>query len=159
MVNTSEHHYQAIIEWTGNLGVGTDNYKAYSRNYLIKISGKEIIKGSSDPAFRGDLSRFNPEELLLASLSSCHMLWYLHLCAQNKIVVEAYSDEAEATMLENEDGSGYFKSVILKPVVTIAHKNVLSLAEKLHIQANKMCFIANSVNFEVHHKPGFLFTG
>ncbi len=145
------HYYKAIIEWTGNLGSGTINYQAYSRDYLVKMDGDKIIKGSSDPVFRGDPNRFNPEELLLASLSACHMLWYLHLCAENNIVVTAYTDEAKATMVMHANGSGNISEVILNPHVKIANSAMAEQAKHLHKQANKMCFIANSVNFTVSH--------
>lgn len=147
------HTYKTKLTWTGNTGKGTVNYHAYQRDYKIQIEGKPEIKGSSDPAFRGDKNRHNPEELFVASLSSCHMLWYLHLCSENGITVVDYSDDAEGVMTEKENGAGYFESVTLKPEVTILEPDKKKLAEQLHSQANKMCFIANSCNFEMGHKP------
>jgi organic hydroperoxide reductase OsmC/OhrA len=147
------HHYNATINWTGNLGTGTENYKTYKRDYSIKIDGKtEDILGSSDPSFLGDATKYNPEELLLASVSSCHMLWYLHLCATNNIVVSAYKDLATGIMEEIENGSGKFTGIELNPAITINSKADLKLAELLHEKANRVCFIANSLNFKVTHK-------
>jgi organic hydroperoxide reductase OsmC/OhrA len=148
-----KHHYSLTTEWTGNTGNGTSGYQAYSRKHRICIKGKQDIIGSSDPAFRGDLSLHNPEELLLASLSACHMLWYLHLCADNGIVVISYADEATGIMQENDNGSGAFAEVLLQPIVTIANPDLIAKAIELHVQANAMCFIANSVKFPVYHKP------
>lgn len=147
------HHYNTIVNWTGNKGRGTESYKAYTRDYNIEATGKPEIKGSSDPAFLGDPARYNPEELLLASLSSCHMLWYLHLCSEAGIVVTDYSDNAEGTMAETPDGSGHFTAVTLKPVVTVKEGSMIDKANELHHKANIMCFIANSCNFPVSHEP------
>lgn len=147
------HYYQAITTWVGNKGTGTSDYKAYDRNHDIAIEGKEVLRCSSDPSFRGDKSRQNPEELLVASLSGCHMLWYLHLCAVNGVVVTAYVDEAKGSMEENKDSSGQFTEVTLSPKVTVSDKTMIEKANALHHEANKMCFIARSVKFPVHHKP------
>lgn len=137
------------MQWTGNRGQGTSNYRAYERSHEIKIEGKPSILGSSDPAFRGDKTRYNPEELFIASLSTCHMLWYLHLCAEERIVVVNYLDKATGTMIETEDGVGQFIEVLLKPVVTISESSDPALAAQLHEKAHHLCFIANSVNFPV----------
>jgi organic hydroperoxide reductase OsmC/OhrA len=147
------HHYKATTTWVGNNGVGTADYKSYARNHDITIDGKQLLACSSDPGFRGDRSRHNPEELLVASLSGCHMLWYLHLCAVNGVVVTAYVDDAEGHMVENEDGSGDFKEVVLKPRVTVKDKSMIERANALHHKANQMCFIARSVKFPVNHQP------
>ena len=147
------HHYKATTTWVGNRGQGTANYRAYDRNHDISIEGRPDLLCSSDPAFRGDTSRHNPEGLLVASLSGCHMLWYLHLCADNKIVVTEYTDEATGTMEENKDGSGQFVEVTLNPRVMVADESMIEKANSLHYQANQMCFIARSVKFPVHHKP------
>lgn len=150
---TKEHHYQAFLQWTGNKGKGTAGYSAYERSYDIRISGKPVIEGSSDPAFRGDPARYNPEELLLASLSSCHMLWYLHLCAVAGVIVIEYTDSATGTMSETPEGGGRFAEVVLHPVVTVAAMEMVDKAIELHKEANRFCFIANSVNFPVRHSP------
>ena len=146
------HYYETNLKWTGNQGEGTGSYRSYERDHTITIPGKPDILGSSDPAFRGDPSRHNPEELLVASLSACHMLWYLHLCASHKIVVLAYEDRATGEMVENADGSGRFKSVTLHPNITLADPAMKVKAEALHEKANQACFIANSCNFPVHHQ-------
>jgi len=146
-----EHHYHLKVHWIGNKGSGTSNYKAYERNHVISAANKPDILASSDPTFRGDSLKYNPEELLLASLSSCHMLWFLHLCAENGVVVQSYSDNPEAMMVENENGSGQFVEVTLHPQVTVTEKEMLEQLEGLHEKAHQYCFIANSVNFPVKH--------
>ena len=147
------HHYNTTLSWTGNKGTGTSDYKAYERNHLLAVVGKPEIPASSDPKFKGDKTRYNPEELLVASLSGCHMLWYLHLCAVNGVVVIAYADNAAGTMTENENGSGQFIEVTLRPTVTVKDKSMIEKANALHEEAHNMCFIARSVNFPVHHIP------
>ncbi len=148
-----QHTYQAIITWTGNQGTGTSDYKSYSRNHLISSASKKEIEGSSDPSFRGDKSRYSPEDLLLDSISACHMLWYLHLCAVNGVVVIEYVDNATAIMLEEKDGSGQFTEATLNPKVTVEHETMIAKANALHHEANKLCFIARSVKFPVYHNP------
>lgn len=150
-----QHTYNVTVTWTGDKGEGTSNYRSYTRDHDIWTGEKVIIPGSSDPAFRGDATRWNPEELLVASLAACHKLWYLHLCATNDICVLAYEDCADGVMQENADGSGQFSSVTLKPVVTVRDGTDLALATRLHEEAHKMCFVARSVNFEVRHAPEF----
>lgn len=147
------HVYATKITWTGNKGSGTMDYRSYDRDYTITANGKPDILGSSDSAFLGDKAKHNPEDLLLASISSCHMLWYLHLCAKNEIVVIDYQDEASGTLEEQADGGGKFKEVTLHPKVIIADKAHIPLAQNLHAEANKMCFIANSLNFKIQHQP------
>ena len=150
------HSFTVTVEWTGNRGTGTANYRAYSRDHDIRGAGKQAIPGSSDPAFRGDPARYNPEELLIASLSSCHMLWYLHLCAVNDVVVTAYTDAAAGIMALDADGGGRFASVTLRPQVTIEAGSDRETAMRLHSEAQRLCFIANSVNFPVHHEAVIL---
>ena len=145
------YQYNLSLSWTGNRGKGTINYQSYERDYSISIEGKAQINGSSDPAFRGDASKYNPEELFLASLASCHMLWFLHLCAQNGIIVTAYVDQPSGTLIMNDDGGGKFKEVILNPEVTVTDNTKLESLNALHVRANGLCFIANSVNFQVKH--------
>jgi organic hydroperoxide reductase OsmC/OhrA len=147
------HKYQSNLIWTGNIGQGTSGYQNYTRDYTIQINGKVDMAGSADAAFRGDASKHNPEELLLMALSSCHMLWYLHLCADVGVIVTAYQDQAEGTMLEQDNGMGKFTEVILHPRVTVKDKSMLEIAESLHVKAHAYCFIANSVNFPVKHVP------
>lgn len=144
-----QHTYQCEIEWTGNDGQGTRTYASYRRDHVIRSADKPEIPASSDPSFRGDETRYNPEELLVASLSSCHMLWYLHLCAVNKITVVEYRDAAKGVMRENADGSGKFVSVTLKPRVIILEDDKRAQAADLHHKAHSLCFISRSVNFPV----------
>jgi organic hydroperoxide reductase OsmC/OhrA len=148
-----KHEYETNLIWTGNSGIGTVNYNSYTRDYTIEILNKVNILGSSDPAFLGDKNKHNPEDLLLSSISSCHMLWFLHLASTKEIVVTDYTDTATGVMVENEDGSGYFESVTLNPVVTITDLARIKEANELHHLANKYCFISNSLNFEVKHNP------
>jgi organic hydroperoxide reductase OsmC/OhrA len=149
-----EHRYKIQTRWTGNQGSGTSDYRAYRRDHEISAPGKSAtISGSSDRHFRGDSSRYNPEELLVASLSTCHMLWMLHLCAIAGIVMTDYSDEAEGVMRENPDGSGQFVSVTLRPRITISDGARVDEALALNHRAHELCFIARSVNFPVGHEP------
>jgi len=147
------HSYEVRVNWTGNDGEGTKTYTGYRRDHIIAAAGKAAIPGSSDPAFRGDPSRYNPEELLVASLSACHMLWYLHLCSANHVTVVDYSDAASGTMREQEDGSGEFVQVTLKPVVTILADDDGARALALHDEVHRFCAIARSVNFPVRITP------
>jgi organic hydroperoxide reductase OsmC/OhrA len=144
-----EHTYAIETRWTGNDGEGTAGYRTYRRDHEISAAGKAPIPASSDPAFRGDRARYNPEELLVASLSSCHMLWYLHLCADAGVVVTSYVDAAVGQMAETPDGGGSFTSVELRPRVEIATGSDAARARELHHRAHELCFIANSVNFPV----------
>ena len=148
-----QHRYAATIEWTGNTGPGTTSYRAYERRHDIVVDGKPVIPGSSDFSFRGDRSRYNPEDLLIASLPACHMLWYLGLCANAGVVVVSYLDRAQGVMVEGADGGGRFTRVVLHPEVTLAAGSNLERAEALHQEAHAKCFIANSVNFPVEHEP------
>jgi organic hydroperoxide reductase OsmC/OhrA len=145
-----EHRYLLDMKWTGNLGRGTADYRAYSRNHEVGGAGKTAwIAGSSDASFRGDPSRYNPEELLVAALSTCHMLWFLHLCSDAGIVVTEYSDKPAGTMVEHEDGAGEFTEVVLRPNVVIADSSREVELEAIHHRSHELCFIARSVNFPV----------
>jgi len=148
-----EHFYPVNVRWTGNLGRGTSNYNDYKRDHEISVPLKSPILASSDPAFKGDKTRHNPEELLVASLSSCHMLWYLHLCSEAGIIVTAYEDDAEGTMVESEDRGGHFTHVMLRPAVKVVAGADITLALQIHEKAHHLCFIANSVNFPVRCEP------
>lgn len=148
-----QHHYNLSIKWTGNTGSGTSAYTAYKRDHDILVADKPVIAASSDPAFKGDKTKHNPEELLLASISSCHMLWYLHLCATAGVIVTAYVDNATGIMEETADGGGKFTGVTLYPVVTITEAAMIKKATELHKKANELCFISNSLNFAVYHEP------
>ncbi len=146
------HNYQTTLVWEGNLGDGTSTYQGYSRRWRVRIDGKPDLAGSADPAFRGETDMHNPEELLVASLSSCHMLTYLALCARNRISVVSYTDEATGVM-ETAGEGGRFVSVTLNPKVEITDAGQRQLAEQLHEKAHAHCFIASSVNFPVHDAP------
>ncbi|REC46825.1 OsmC family protein [Chryseobacterium pennipullorum] len=147
------HHYKTTVQWTGNKGTGTSGYKDYERSHIIKAENKVMIEGSSNPFFRGDKTKHNPEEMFLSSLSSCHMLWYLHFCSEAGIIVTDYTDEATGTMTETANGSGHFTEVILHPIVTVTEESMIEKAKQLHHRAHEYCFIANSVNFPVYHVP------
>lgn len=149
------HSYCVTIEWTGNTGDGTRSPIVYSRDHEILCHGKPMILGSSDPAFRGNPARYNPEELLLASLSACHMLWFLSLCADEGISVSRYIDKPIGFMIEEENGSGRFQRVLLRPHATLESGRYIEKANTLHKRANDMCFIAASVNFLVEHDSSF----
>jgi organic hydroperoxide reductase OsmC/OhrA len=147
------HRYGVSVTWTGNRGTGTSGYRAYARDHDVTAGGPPVIAASSDAAFRGDPARWNPELELVAALSQCHMLWYLHLCAMAGVVVTSYTDHADGTMTEDDDGSGRFTEVVLRPRVIIASSEMAETAASLHKEAHAKCFIANSVNFPVRHEP------
>lgn len=148
-----EHAYDVTVTWTGNTGEGTTGYRSYTRDHTIVTEGRPDLLGSSDPTFRGDRTRWNPELLLLGALSECHLLSYLHVCVTEGVVVTSYVDEAQGSMTTDPDGSGRFTDVLLRPRVTVADATMLEAAEKAHVRANQLCFIANSVNFPVRHAP------
>lgn len=151
---TDLHEYHVTITWTGNLGTGTSGYKHYSRDFALAAEGKPSIAGTSDLTFHGSPGRWNPEEMLVAALSSCHKLSYLHLCAVNDVVVTAYVDQAEGFMrFDSKTGAGRFERVILRPRVTISTSSDTATANALHHKAHELCFIANSVNFPVECQP------
>ncbi len=147
------HRYTPRLRWTGDLGEGTATFRGYARAHEVFGDGKPPIPGSSDPSFRGDAARWNPEELLVASLSQCHMLWYLHLCAVGGVVVTAYEDAPVGVMAEDADGGGRFVEVVLRPEVVVAEPGMVERALELHGPAHDKCFIASSVRFPVRHEP------
>ena len=148
-----QHHYSVEVRWTGNLGEGTRGYKSYARTHDISSGQKPTIPGSSDPAFRGDADRWNPEDLMVAAVSACHKLWYLHLCAVAGVNVVGYVDHAEGTMIEDAARGGYFSGVTLRPEVTVTADSNTEKAAALHHDAHEKCFIANSVNFPIACEP------
>ena len=147
------HKYNLSVTWSGNAGEGTTGYKSYERSHFFQAKGKEKIVCSSDASFRGDKTKYNPEELFVASISACHMLWFLHLCADANIVVTNYVDNAIGIMQETVNGSGYFEAITLHPQVTVKDASMIEKANSLHEKANDFCFLANSVKFPVHHQP------
>ena len=147
-----EHTYGTVVTWTGNRGSGTSGYRDYARDHQLSADGPDPIAGSSDPAFRGDRLRWNPEQLLVGSLSQCHMLEYLHRCADAGVVVIGYVDHAHGTMTQTRDG-GHFTEVVLRPQVTVRSPGMVEAATRLHADTHRACFIANSVNFPVRHQP------
>ncbi len=148
-----EHGYELRVTWTGNTGDGTSSYRGYSRAHTVSAAGLPDILGSADRTFHGDASRWNPEQLLLAALSQCHMLSYLHVCVMEGVVVTEYVDHARGTMVSDPDGSGRFTEAVLRPHVVVADASMLQAATRAHHRANQLCFIANSVSFPVRHEP------
>lgn len=148
-----EHRYELRATWTGDRGSGTSGYRDYDRAVTIEVAGKPALLASSDKPFRGDPTRWNPEDLLLASLSECHLLSYLHACVQVGVIVTGYHDDASGVMIEDGRGGGAFREVVLRPRVVVAEQAMVDAALAAHAQANEWCFIANSVNFPVRHEP------
>jgi organic hydroperoxide reductase OsmC/OhrA len=153
------HRYDVTTTWTGNRGTGTSGYRDYGRDHEVAADGRPTVEGSSDPVFRGDKARWNPELELLAALSQCHMLSYLHVCAIAGVVVTAYQDDPYGTMAETDDGGGHFTEVVLRPKVTVADAGMAGKAQELHADASAKCFIASSVNFPVRHEPSVTVAG
>ncbi|WNI15407.1 OsmC family protein [Actinacidiphila sp. ITFR-21] len=153
MASARQHTYRTEVVWTGNQGTGTSTYRAYGRDHEVSVAGLPTLLGSADRSFRGDAGRWNPELMLLAALSQCHLLSYLHVCAVNGVVVTAYTDHAGGTMEETGDGGGHFTEVVLRPAVEVASAAMADTARSLHGEANRLCFIASSVNFPVRHEP------
>lgn len=138
--------------WTGNTGGGTSSYRSYERTHEVRAAGRDAIAASADPAFGGEADRYNPEELLVAALSQCHMLWFLHLAADSGVLVIGYHDQPRGVLTENPDGSGQIAEVVLAPEVTVADRASVDAAEALHQRAHELCYIAKSVTFPVHHE-------
>jgi len=153
IATVKEHAYGLTVRWTGNTGSGTSGYRSYEREHVISAQDRPEITMSSDPAFRGDKTRYSPEELLVASVSSCHMLWFLHLCADSGIVVVEYMDYPTGIMEESSNGAGSFREITLNPKVTVSQKSMLGQLEGIHKKAHNMCFISNSVNFTIQLNP------
>lgn len=149
---TKQHNYTLTVKWTGNTGQGTINCDSYERSHVVSAEGKKELYCSSDSAYRGDKTKNNPEDLLLGSLSACHMLWYLHFCALEGVVVLDYIDKAEGKMIQTTNGAGYFTEVILHPTVVVLNASMIRKATELHKKAGEFCFIANSMKFPVYHK-------
>ncbi len=146
-------HYDVQIEWIGNKGSGTFDYRSYERTHQISVNGKPIIMGSSDSIFLGESDKHNPQDLFVASIASCHMLWYLHLCSREEIIVMSYTDKATGEMILHPDGSGSFSRILLCPEVTVSRDQMLKRAGEIHDEARAKCYLANSCNFEIVHNP------
>ena len=148
------HDYSAHIIWEGNKGQGTATYSGYGREYRVLVSGKPDLAGSADPMFRGDSARHNPEDLFVAAISGCHLLSYLALCARQGVRVLSYEDEARGRLKLDADGGGRFEEVRLHPHVTIQGQGEenRALALKLHEEAHRLCFIANSCSVPIRHE-------
>lgn len=149
---TGEHRYALTTSWTGNLGPGTSGYRDYDRSVSVEVAGKPVLLGSADKPFRGDPARWNPEDLLLAALSQCHLLSYLHACVTRGVVVTEYTDEASGVM-ETRGNGGAFREVVLRPRVVVREASMVEAAVAAHHDAHEWCFIASSVNFEVCVEP------
>lgn len=156
---TRDHAYALTTTWTGDRGSGTTGYRDYDRSVRIDIAGKPSLEASADRTFHGDAARWNPEDMLLAALSECHLLSYLHACVVAGVVVRDYVDSATATMRLNGHGGGAFVEAVLRPVVTIADPAMADAALAAHETAHAWCFIANSVSFPVRHEPTILVAG
>ncbi|HWJ81456.1 MAG TPA: OsmC family protein [Nocardioides sp.] len=154
----TDHHYTLEIAWQGNRGTGTSGYRDYGRQVLLTADGKPDLLGSADPTFRGDAERWNPEELLVAALSQCHLLSYLHSAVNHGVVVTAYSDSPVGTMAQVGQG-GRFTEVVLRPRVTVADASMVETASTIHHEASENCFIAASVDFPVRHEPEIVVAG
>ena len=151
---SKQHNYTLTVKWTGNKGTGTSHAAEYERSHTLSAAGKPDIFCSSDTPFRGDGSKYNPEDFFLASLSECHMLWYLHKCADAGVIVVDYTDKPTGIMVEAMvTERGRFIAVTLHPHVVVTEEWMVEKAKALHDVANEMCFIANSCNFEVKHEP------
>jgi organic hydroperoxide reductase OsmC/OhrA len=145
------HAYASRIVWEGNLGQGTSGYDRYSRTHRVIVDGKPDLLGSADQSFRGERDKHNPEELFLASIAACHMLFYLSLCARQQIAVVAYEDEVTGTLQREPNGGGKFLDITLHPKVTIARAPDRDRARALHATAHRLCFIANSCATPIRH--------
>jgi organic hydroperoxide reductase OsmC/OhrA len=147
------HEYAARVRWTGNRGAGTAGYAAYGRRYDVLVDGKPDLAGSAHAAFRGDADRHDPEDLFLASISACHMLSYLALCARGGVRVTSYEDHARGTLALHPGGGGRFEEVVLRPAVTVADAETAVHAERLHDAAHGLCFIAGSCSVPIRVEP------
>ena len=148
----NDHEYRTHLVWNGNRGEGTASYAAYGRDYRVSIEGKPVLEGSADATFRGDPHRLNPEDLLVAAISSCHMLAYLALCAREGVTVTAYEDDARGVLRLNANGGGRFEEVTIRPRVVVARSEMIDRARELHARAHESCFIASSCSVPIHHE-------
>jgi organic hydroperoxide reductase OsmC/OhrA len=150
---TGEHTYQLTTTWTGNRGLSTTGYRDYDRSVTVEVIGKPVLLGSADKPFRGDAARWNPEDLLLAALSQCHLLSYLHACVTRRVVVTGYTDRASGVIVLDGRGGGAFREAVLRPLVVVTEASMTEAAREAHVLAHGWCFIANSVNFPIRVEP------
>ncbi|MHA7775186.1 OsmC family protein [Roseibium sp. M-1] len=151
-----EHDYSSLIRWTGNRGEGTRTYRGYDRTWEIRTPGKPVVHCSNDPLLGGDPTLHNPEDLLLSSLASCHMLWYLHLASNAGIAVSSYEDAPVAVGETEASGAGRFLRAVLKPVITVPAGTDLARADAIHHEIHKVCYIARSVSFPVSYEARYV---
>lgn len=147
------HLFKVALNWMKKDNISSSLSRIYTKSHHISIEGKPDLEVSAAKAFKGDPNLYNPEDLLLSSLTSCHMMSYLYCCMQYKIEVISYQDHSEATLQVNPDGSGKIVKVDLFPEIIISNSSQIELALSLHKKANELCFIANSCNFPVYHHP------
>jgi organic hydroperoxide reductase OsmC/OhrA len=150
------HEFPTHISWTGNLGTGTSSYKAYERTWDMAIDGKATLHCSNDPILGGDPSKYNPEDMLIAALASCHMLWYLHLCSVAGVTVLAYEDDPIGIGESEPSGKGRFIEAVLRPKITITSESDPDKAVAIHDEIHNYCFIARSVNFPIRFEVEIL---
>lgn len=148
-----EHRYNLTAIWRGNKGTGTSGLRDYDRSHTVSILNKPQLHLTTDNPAVGDKTKLNPEDLLVTAVSSCHMLSYLYVCALEGVIVTDYVDNATGLMLEHASGGGQFKEVVLNPVIKVAKTTMIKKAIELHHKAHEICYIANSVNFEVKCNP------
>lgn len=151
----TEHEYTAKVVWTGNRGEGTKTYKGYDRTWNIETPGKPVVHCSNDPLLGGDPTLPNPEDLLLSAISSCHMLWYLHLASNAGVAVQAYHDEPIGTGESEPSGAGRFLKVVLRPIIEVPEGTDTEKADAIHQEIHKYCYIARSVNFPVQYNATY----
>ncbi len=147
-----KHDFPNRIVWTGNRGTGTSAYRDYDRTWDMALEGKDTLSCSNDPMLGGDPSKYNPEDMLIAAISSCHMLWYLHLCSVAGVTVTAYEDTPVGVGESEPDGTGRFLEAILYPKITITKESDVQKARDIHDEIHKHCFIARSVNFPIRYE-------
>ena len=153
---THEHSFHAAIRWTGNRGQGNATYRGYDRTWEVNTEGKPVIQCSNDPMLGGDPTLHNPEDLLVNAVSSCHMLWYLHLAFDAGVLVTGYEDTPEGIGVSDSSGAGQFKKVILRPRITLGPGMDPVKADGVHAKIHDVCFIARSVNFPIEYKAKYV---
>src|SRR5690625_6535368 len=131
--------YSVIVDWHGAGDRGTESYTSYGRDHVVRIEGKPPLPGSSDLAFRGDADRYSPEDLFVAALAQCHMLWFLHKAAMAGVAVTGYTDRATGTMRVAVAGAGQVTEVVLHPKGEAAEPGAEAGGADPHQQATDHC--------------------